>query len=280
MPDIQKQTSQDMHINSISLFDSHCHLDFEAFDSDRALVLKRCLEQGISAIMIPAVSRAAWSRLFRLLEDVDSNTSMPSLYGALGLHPWFAESHSLSDLKVLDNVLQQRNTNIVAVGEIGLDYWVGAPDFQLQDQLFSGQLELAARHNLPVIIHARKSHDQVLKRLRSQKASKGGIVHAFSGSEQQAHQYIELGFKLGLGGGITYPRATKTRKLAASLPLDAIVLETDAPDMPLNGFQGERNTPERLPAILQALNDLREESIEEIATATYKNTEYVFNTRR
>ena len=259
----------------MKFFDSHCHLDFKVFDSDRTTVLRRCYAAGISAIMIPAVSQPLWTQLDSLLQDNRQISCSPVLYGALGLHPLFTNSHSMEDIRMLDDALQQHSLQIVALGEIGLDFWEGSPDFKLQERFFCEQLKLAKKHELPVILHARKSHDQILKQLRSSHHKHGGIVHAFSGSEQQARQYIDLGFKLGLGGGITYPRARKTRALATNLPLDALVLETDAPDMPLNGFQGQRNTPERLPVILETLSSLRQETKEEIAKTLFHNTEDV-----
>ncbi|MGY0217828.1 TatD family hydrolase [Endozoicomonadaceae bacterium StTr2] len=260
------------------LCDTHCHLDFDAFDNDRQQVLENCQLAGVNSIVIPAVSRSSWDDLNQLLQRhaSQSSTITPALYGALGIHPWFVADHSEADIEELDQLLTRRKPYIVAVGEAGLDFWHDMPCSSQQQILFEAQVELAIKHKLPLILHARKSYDQILKLLRTKMPGVGGIIHAFSGSEQQARQYIELGFRLGFGGGITYSRAKKTRQLAASLPLDSIVLETDAPDMPLSGFQGQRNTPERLPLVLEALAELRAETVEEIATTTSNNAKQVF----
>lgn len=256
------------------LFDSHCHLNCADFDRDRPEVLEQCFRAGIVGICIPAVTAGEW---FGLL----SKTTGPvQLFPALGLHPCFLEDHDLQQLEYLDQLLATHKDQIVAVGETGLDFYnrdLSEKDRKFQQQLFSEHLRLACQHQLPVIIHARKSHDQILKTLRRLKPPKGGIIHAFSGSGQQACQYIELGFKLGFGGGITYPRASKTRHLAAILPLESIVLETDAPDMPLQGFQGQRNSPVQLFKVAQCLGELRQTDLAEVAETTFENCLNLFN---
>ena len=150
----------------------------------------------------------------------------------------------------------------------------------INNYIFDAQLQLAKTYKLPVIIHARKAHDMILKHLRTTPLLQGGIIHAFSGSEQQARQYLERGFKLGVGGGVTYTRARKTRHLAAILPLESLVLETDAPDMPLSGCQGQRNTPLKLPVIAETIAQLRKESVEAIAEQTTLNAQQLFHIQR
>lgn len=250
----------------LNLIDSHCHLDFQAFDATREKVLASCAAVGVSALIVPGVRHGDWPRLLALCDQY------PNLYPALGLHPCFAASHQATALDALDRLL--RHQRPVAVGEIGLDYWEGVDNSQLP--LLTAQLRLAREHELPVILHVRKAHDQVLQQLRKQQLSRAGVVHAFSGSAQQAAEYLKLGFKLGFGGALTYERAHKLRRLAAELPLDSIVLETDAPDMPMAGMREEPNRPDLLPRVLQVLSLLRPESSALIAEITTRNTTELF----
>ncbi len=192
------------------------------------------------------------------------------LFAAIGLHPMYMQMHSQEHLEELD--VHAQNGNLVGVGEIGLDYFIKDGDRRAQQHLFETQLEIAEHYGLPVLLHVRKAHDQVQATLRRKKFSHGGIVHAFSGSLQQAVNYIKLGFKISFGGTITYDRATKIRAVASSLPLESIVLETDAPDIPPRTHHGERNSPEYLPLILHALAELRPEPVAELAAQTTRNT--------
>lgn len=224
---------------------------------------------------IPATQSAEWDSL-----TATTVTGKMRQYVALGLHPCFLSQHQEADIDRLDELLGQPIQHIVAVGETGLDFYdTHLTDNQrsLQYSLFTQQVQLAKKHQLPLIIHARKSHDQVLKALRQYKPEAGGIIHAYSGSEQQAKQYIQLGFKLGVGGVITYPRAAKTRHLSATLPINSIVLETDAPDMPLHGFQGLRNSPEQLLPIAECLAKLRNIEVKEVAEHTTVNCQKLFS---
>lgn len=157
----------------------------------------------------------------------------------------------------------------MAVGEIGLDFRPGQAEAAQQEQLLEAQLKLAKAHDLPVLLHAVKAHDQVLKLLRRQNLPRAGIVHAFSGSEQQAREYAKLGFKLGFGGAMTHERAHKLHRLVAELPLEWLVLETDAPDMPLSGHQGERNEPSRVAEVARLIAELRGISVEEVKAVTH-----------
>jgi TatD DNase family protein len=166
-----------------------------------------------------------------------------------------------------------RTMDLAAIGEIGLDYYIEGGDRAAQQELFEKQLEIAARARLPILLHVRKAHDQVMRTLRAKRFSHGGIVHAFSGSAEQARQYIKIGFGIGLCGTLTYDRARRIRATAAGLPQEAIVLETDSPDIPLAAHRGEDNRPEYLPEILQILAELRNELPEETARATTANAE-------
>lgn len=244
------------------LIDSHCHLDFEAFDNDRGRVIGNAAAAGIDAIVVPGVKRATWERLVGVCAGGDN------LYYALGLHPLFLASHDAGDL----DELWERTAALspVAVGEIGLDFYDRDVDRQAQLDLLERQLEIARARSLPAILHVRKAHDEVLGLLREHRLQ-GGIAHAFNGSRQQAGKYIEMGFKLGFGGMLTFQRSRKLRELARSLPLDALVLETDAPDMTVSQHRGGRNSPEYLPYVLDALAALRGESREDIAEATTRN---------
>lgn len=261
-----------------SLFDSHCHLNFADFDGDRTEVLYQAAEAGVSDICVPATKLGEWESL--VTESVRLSQKGPvNIVTALGLHPYFLSNHHADHLSVLDQLLRMHPPTVVAIGETGLDYFdreITPQEKEKQAALFIGHVELACHHQLPLIIHSRKSHDDILKVLRRFKPERAGIIHAFSGSEQQAREYLKLDFKLGFGGGITYPRAVKTRHLATILPLGSIVLETDAPDMPLNGFQGKRNEPGRVKRVAECLAELRGISLMELAETTSHNCRTLF----
>lgn len=256
-------------MDSTGLIDTHCHLDFEAFDTDRAEVLARCRIQGISDIVIPAVSADTFERTRRCT----TSTSGPKLHFALGLHPILINQHQPHHLNQLDEQLAISN-NCAAVGEIGLDYFDKLLDKEKQRLFFSKQLIIANRHKLPVIIHIRKAHDDCLAILE-QHPVVGGTIHAFNGSIQHAHKYIELGFALGFGGMLTYQRSRKIKQLAEQIPLDHIVLETDAPDMTVSQHRGDRNSPEYLTFVLQSLAKIKLLSLAEVAEATSRNAKRV-----
>ena len=240
--------------------DTHCHLDAAEFGNTQSALVKEALAAGVSTMVIPAVERAN----FATVKDLCAQ--YPACVPAFGIHPMYVDSAAPSDLDALREYLQQHNP--VAVGEIGLDFFVENYDQEKQEFYFSAQLKLAHEFNLPVLLHIRKATDTVLKHLRRTPV-RGGIAHAFNGSAQQAAEFIKLGFKLGFGGAMTYPRATKLRELAASLPLDSIVLETDAPDIPPEFLQrGQPNRPEYLPRIAETLAQLRNMPLQEIARIT------------
>lgn len=245
------------------LIDSHCHIDFKDFDMDRPKVLANCQKLGLTDIIVPGVTRAGWPSLLDLCTQYDM------LRPALGLHPLFMTEHQTDDLTSLEQAAV--SYPLVAIGEIGLDFAIPEVDKQAQLALFEAQLRIAVHYELPVILHVRKAHDEVLKVLRRTRNLQGGIVHAFNGSMQQAEFYRQLGFLFGIGGALSYPRARKLQRLFTELPLSSIVLETDAPDMPLAGYQGQRNSPEMIPLVLEKLAELRPESIDAIAETTSAN---------
>lgn len=262
--------------------DTHCHLDAPEFAPDVAAVRARARERGVVHCVLPAVEVAHFERVRRLAHEFGDSY-------ALGIHPLYVQRAAAEDLARLDAALTQYrgDPRLVAVGEIGLDYFVPelmhSPLRERQEYFYVEQLKLARQHGLPVILHVRRSADMLLKGLRTVGNGGGyqwqGIAHAFNGSLQQAQAFIALGLKLGFGGALTYERAQNLRRLATELPLDAIVLETDAPDMPPhwlyrtaeqrgNGATQGRNEPGELPRIAQVLAELRQQPIERIADAS------------
>ncbi|ARU58713.1 TatD-related deoxyribonuclease [Oleiphilus messinensis] len=261
----------------MSLFDTHCHLDFPAFDDSRDQVIQRSVALGVTHFIIPGTEATKWRDQAALFG------SRRNCFLAFGLHPYFIEKHSNSDLDELINRLSRYGESVragdladadnhrkcIAVGEIGLDRTV--PCWERQLHIFQEQVRIAKQFRLPVIVHSRKSHSDVIGILRRMNFDSGGVIHAFSGSYQDACQFINCGLSVGVGGVITYPRARKTRQAIQRLPLECLVLETDSPDMPLQGEQGKCNTPEQLPRILQVLSELRQESIGVLESALYDN---------
>ena len=250
----------------MEIFDTHCHLDLDIFDADRSQILNHCHDMGINHILVPAINRQGWGKL------LDCCTQSEGLYPALGLHPVFINEHQDEDLTLLEEYVA--DNNVLAIGEIGLDYFVEDLDKNRQLEIFESQLAIAHNANLPVVLHVRKAHDQVLASLKKHKLC-GGFAHAFNGSLQQAQQYIDLGFKLGFGGTLTFERSNKIRALAKDLPLEAVVLETDAPDMVVAAHKGERNSPEYIIDCLDVLAELRGLSKEDIARQTTANAQEV-----
>ena len=251
------------------LIDSHCHLDLSAFDLDRDEVMQRARDKGVTDIIVPAVQASGWAKL----HEISRSHNPVNVHAAFGLHPVFEEYHEVNDLLLLEK--QLNNESAIAVGECGLDFFIDQFDKAKQLSFFTGQLDLAVQYQLPVIIHSRKSLDLVLKELRL-RPSLNGVVHSYSGSYQQAKQLIDLGFYLGFGGPITYPRATKLRSLIVDLPLESLLLETDAPDQPDISKHGQRNEPCWLNNIVSCVAGLRATSFEQVAEVTTKNSEQLF----
>ena len=255
----------------VNLVDSHCHIDLASFDADRLAVLQRAQDASVSDIIVPAITANSWDNLKAVADKHNS------IHPAYGLHPMFMPEHTVQHLDDLDAFLHAEKA--VALGECGLDFFIQTEQSQdakkAQMHLFSSQLSIAEQHKLPVIIHSRKSLDLVLKELR-QKSNLQGVVHSFSGSLQQAHQLIEQGFYLGFGGPITYTRAKNLRRLVTHLPLDALLLETDAPDQPDASHYGQRNEPAWLKSIAQTVADLRGIAYQELVEATSNNAYKLF----
>jgi len=250
--------------------DTHCHFDFPPFTGDETQSIERAAQAGIHAMIVPAIEVDRFERVLDLARRHDA------LYAALGLHPIVIEHHLDEHLDVLDAALQTRENKLVAMGEIGLDLYRDNPQFERQQTILDAQLRLAKRHDLPVILHSRRTHDKLAMHLKRIDLPRKGVVHGFSGSLQQAQRFIELGYKIGVGGTITYPRASKTRDVMAQLPLSSLLLETDAPDMPLNGFQGQPNRPEQAARVFTTLCELRDEPEAVIANALLENTHALF----
>ncbi|MEL1264180.1 TatD family hydrolase [Pseudoxanthomonas putridarboris] len=249
------------------LVDSHCHLDAPELDHDRDAVIARARAAGVGRQIVPAVDAAGWAKL-RDVCAVDDG-----LFPAYGLHPMYLSSHRPPHLDELrDWIVRERP---VAVGECGLDYFVEGLDAEQQQFYFDGQLRLAREFDLPVIVHARRAVDAVIASFKRIGGLRG-VVHSFSGSAEQARQLWQLGFMIGLGGPVTYERANRLRGLVATMPLDCLLLETDAPDQPDSGIRGQRNEPARLAVVRDAIAGLRGEPPEAIAQATTRNAERLF----
>lgn len=259
--------------------DTHCHLDAPEFDADRAEVATRAQAAGVARLVLPAVMAAN----FEAVRALAHGHGGPSRWGyALGIHPLYVDQAVPADLERLHEQLDASRDDpaLVAVGEIGLDFFVPGLDRERQAQFYVKQLRLARRFDLPVILHVRRSADALLAPLRRIGVA-GGIAHAFNGSLQQALAFVDLGFKLGFGGAMTHERALRIRDLAATLPDHAIVLETDAPDIPPQWLyltaaqraagQHSRNEPAELPRIAEILAQLRGWSLEQTAAVTSAN---------
>lgn len=256
---------------SFRFIDTHCHFDFPPFTGDESASLQRACEAGVGSIIVPATEAANFSRVLALADNY------PPLFAALGLHPIVIEHHSDDCLDQLQQALDKRPQKLVAVGEIGLDLYRDDPQFDQQEWILEAQLKLAKRYELPVILHSRRTHDKLAMHLKRHALPRTGVVHGFSGSFQQAERFVQLGYKIGVGGTITYPRASKTREVMAQLPLESLLLETDAPDMPLNGFQGKPNRPEQAVRVFDVLCELRPEPEDEIAEVLLNNTYALFS---
>ena len=249
------------------LVDTHCHLDAGEFDADRARVVARAVAAGVLRQLVPAVDAAGWPKLREVCAQA------PGLFPAYGLHPMFLDRHRPEHLVELRGWLERERPH--AVGECGLDHFVEGLDREAQAGYFDGQLRLAREFDLPVIVHARRAVDAVIAAIRKVGGLRG-VVHSFSGSREQAEQLWKLGFLLGLGGPVTYVRAHRLRALAASMPIEHLLLETDAPDQPDAGIRGQRNEPARLSAVLECIAGLRNEPPAAIAAATTANAEHLF----
>lgn len=231
------------------LIDSHCHLDFPDFDADRSQILDRARAAGVQRLVLAAISRQYWPRLWHVVEQYEG------CYGTFGLHPYFLADHRPDDLAALRHQLEQhrQHPKLCALGEIGLDWQLAGLDRPQQQFYFEEQLKLAQAFDLPVILHVRKAHAEVIATLKRIPIPRGGIIHAFNGSFEQALEYRKLGFLLGIGGAYSWPNAHKLRSLLPRLPLEQLVLETDSPDMAPAFAAHLRNSPEHLPQLCRLL---------------------------
>ena len=249
------------------LFDSHSHLDAAEFDADRDEVLARALAAGVTQQLVPAVDFAGWPKL-------KSVAAMhPGLFPAYGLHPMYLERHRPEHIDALPGWIEREKPR--AVGEFGLDFFVEGLDGDAQRWYFRRQLEIARDFDLPVVLHARRAVDEVIAALRKIGRLRG-VVHSYSGSEEQARQLFQLGFRLGFGGPVTYDRAQRLRRIVRGMPLEFLLLETDSPDQPGAANRGERNEPARLTEVLATVAALRGMDPESLADATRTNAELLF----
>lgn len=286
--------------------DTHCHLDFPEFSTIRDTLLNACHKQGIKRLIVPSVAPDNWQKVLdlcsgSLLTDAEqrikpsnsatqgsmSKNSMPpnsigqglisrramKLLPALGIHPWYLQTLSDESLEQLDDIVKLNRLHIVAIGETGLDGTIAEQQDNLKKQqyFFDHQISLAQKYQLPMIIHHRKSHPITVQMLKAKPLAYGGIIHGFSGSYQQAKAYLDAGLLLGIGGTMTYERAKKTINTIKRLPLTSIVLETDAPAMPLQGHQGQPNSPLMAKVVFDALCLLRDEEPAQIALQLEEN---------
>lgn len=258
-------------------FDTHTHLDYlaESLQLSPSQLVENAKQSGVERILIVAV----FAKNFEKVTSCSKEQSEHLAY-ALGLHPLYIQQHEIAHLDLLEQLLTSNDRDCTAIGEIGLERAVDAlctPElWRKQCEFLEAQLALAKRSNLPVNLHSRRSHDQLSVFLKKAQLPNTGVVHGFAGSYDQAKRFVDLGYKIGVGGTITYARANKSREAIRKLPLESLVLETDAPDMPVFGYQGEPNRPERLLVSFNALCELREESPEVIADTIWQTSERLF----
>lgn len=252
----------------MDLFDSHSHLDAAEFDGDREQVITRARAAGVTGQLVPAVSAEGWSKLRAICK------SDPGLHAAYGLHPMYLASHLPEHLQALPEWIEREKP--AAIGECGLDFFVAGLDAQAQREYFRKQLEIARDFALPVVIHARRAVEEVIATLRSVGGLQG-VIHSYPGSEEQARQLMDMGFALGIGGPVTYDRANRLRRMVSRMPLQWLLLETDAPDQPGAMDRGQRNEPARLLPVAETVAALRDVAVETIARASVDNARRIFN---
>ncbi|WP_300272295.1 TatD family hydrolase [Halomonas sp.] len=254
------------------LIDAHCHLDSPDFDADREAVFERARSVGVAHFVVPGTTRRRWSGVLALAGRDDVSV-------CLGLHPYFMKEHAEGDIEALVQALDEPPEalapRVVGVGECGIDARFGDT---LDDQwrLFDAQLRIAKARRLPVVIHCVRANDRVAKRLRQLALPAGGLIHAFAGSPEQAGKFLDLGFVVGLGGAVTFARAKRLHRAVTHLPDDGFVLETDSPDMPLAGHQGERNEPARVAEVCRVVAELRGQAPAAVAAASTATARRLF----
>ncbi|MDR2872374.1 MAG: TatD family hydrolase [Xanthomonadaceae bacterium] len=250
------------------LIDTHCHLDAAEFDHDRNAVVERATAMGVVSQIVPAIRMSNW-RTIRVI-----CTQYRNLFPAYGLHPIYLSEHRPEHLTQLRDWIEHDRP--YAIGECGLDFFIRDLDPATQQYYLHQQLQIAREYDLPVIVHARRSVDAVIAAIRNIGRVRG-VIHSFSGSPEQARQLWKLGFFVGLGGPVTYERAQRLRRLVTTMPLEQLLLETDAPDQPDATIRGQRNEPSRLPVILETIAKLRHQPMDEIASRTTANAKSLFN---
>jgi len=251
----------------LDLVDTHAHLDDRSFDGDRGEMFDRASEAGVRRWIVPAIDRGNWEAIELLC------AAREGAFPAYGLHPLLIDAHRDEHLAELPAWLDGHGA--IAVGEIGLDFYVEGLDRVRQREVFARQLDIAREHDLPVIVHARRAFEETIHTLRRTGGLRG-VVHSFSGSEEQARQLVDLGFHLGIGGPVTYEGANRIRRVVAGMPLEWLLLETDAPDQPCAHRRGIRNEPAFMTDVLETIASLRDMSAEDIAATTTANAMKLF----
>ncbi|GMR00986.1 MAG: TatD family hydrolase [Gammaproteobacteria bacterium] len=250
------------------LIDSHCHLDFEVFDSDRSDVLQRAKNNGISDIVIPGTEKNYWDRINNLCKKI------PQLHACYGLHPYWVNNHIKQDIEKLKNYIDSNHP--VALGECGLDFRPQQADKKTQLYFFEAQLSLAENNQLPVVVHSVNATEAIIQMIKKFK-NLNGMIHSYSGSAEQARQLVDLNFYISISGSVTYDNTNKIKKIAREIPLTSLLLETDSPDQPDQKNSGKRNEPAYLINTLGAISELRDEQREIIAQQTTSNAKTLFN---
>ena len=252
---------------SLRLIDSHCHLDDDRYDTDRDQVIQRAAEAGVDRLVIPSTTAERWPKIRRLTQEY------PGVYAGYGLHPMFMSDHRPGDVAALDSWLQTEAA--LAVGECGLDFYLGRSDQQQQLELFRGQLSVAINHRLPVIIHARKALELIIQEIKS-SGIKRGVIHSFSGSLQQAKQLIDLGFYISIAATISFERARKLRDICRQIDINVLMIESDAPDQSGEAHRAQRNEPAFIIEHLAVMAELRDISPDELARQLNDNCMALF----
>lgn len=250
-----------------ALIDSHCHLDFEAFDNDRSEVLQRAKDNNVSDIVIPGTERIYWDRINNLCK------SHQQLHACYGLHPYWVNKHNKHDIEILKEYIGSNRP--VALGECGLDFRAQQADKKTQLYFFEAQLNIAINCRLPVIIHSVRATETVIETVKKFK-DLTGMIHSYSGSSEQARQLIDLNFYISVGGSVTYDNANKIQKVAKETPLTSLLIETDAPDQPDKKHSGKRNEPAYIIDTVKAISEIREESVERVTEQTTINAKNIF----
>lgn len=249
------------------IIDSHCHIDFADFDNDRQQVIERAMASGVSQMIVPGVQQNSWSRIRDYCQQFDI------LHPCYGLHPYFIEQHTPADLDLLRNWLEENTA--VAVGECGLDFFLKELDRQQQQFYFEQQLQIALEFNLPVVVHARKSTEAVIDAIKKRPGLRG-MIHSYSGSYEQAIKLINLNFYLSFGGPVSFEKATRLRKLVQSLPIESLLVETDAPDQAGQNAAGQRNEPAFIREVVATIATLHQLDFDEVAQITRENANQLF----